>query len=120
VDKSDFATSYIKPSAFMPRPAKQTERLETSVFYIGDLKNVREDAIWQLALDHVLPHCPPNKKLYGRADIDDSDIEKVGLSIERDDTPPRHANIIDWSAMKEDNKEKALMLANVAGAMILK
>jgi hypothetical protein len=36
------------------------------------------------------------RKLHGRADIKALNILENGLKIDPDDTPPRHANIIDW------------------------
>lgn len=124
VDKSDFkvasgSPSFVKPSAFMPRPNKATQRLETSVFATGDLQRVNEPAIWQLGLAYVMPYCPPQKKLYGRADVGAEDIASAGLNIEEDNRPPRHANIIGWSSEKDAQKESALLLANAAGAPIL-
>jgi len=49
--------------------------------------------------------------LHGRADIQARFILKMGLQIDPDDTPPRHANIFGWPELKEERKSMAQELA---------
>ena len=96
-----FGGGTVKHRAFMPPPD-----LQLSVYDTTGLENVD---IWTLA-DHNIPGRP----MYGRGDISAATVEAEGLRVHRDDTPPRHANITDWPAEKDAQKEIALALAAAA------
>ena len=60
-----------------------------------------------------------NKKLYGWGVVSCKQIKGVGLEIDRDDNPPRHANILGWPEAPEDRKSKQQELASLANAVRL-
>jgi hypothetical protein len=96
----------VKYSAFMP-PAD----LKLSVFRTKELP---EKAIWDIGNNEVGENAQVPKTLYGRAEITPLVVKKVELSIDPDDEPPRHANIIGWPQEKSEQKLKALELAESA------
>jgi hypothetical protein len=93
----------VKPQAFMP-PLD----LRLSVFRIN---NLSEPEIWQIGLKKIIDKMKIPRNLHGRADIKALNILENGLKINPDDTPPRHANIIGWPELKEEQKSIAQELA---------
>lgn len=75
---------------FLPRPNKQTNRLEKSTLC---LQEVDEELAWNL-----LQHASPVREVLGRADLDVADILLTGLELDIDWTPERHVNLIAWPA----------------------
>jgi hypothetical protein len=73
-----------------------------SVFKISGL---HEDEIWKIGGSLRI------QTLLGRADISDFFIKRIGLEIESDDIPPRHANIVGWPEESSAVKLKAVELA---------
>lgn len=96
----------VKHNAFMPIVNSITNVPETSVFNIDELKN---DNIWQLAIANVIQES--GRTLYGRADLEGKNAQEIGLSVELDDNPPRHANIRGWPEKKSEQKLLAIKLA---------
>lgn len=94
----------VRTVAFMP-PAD----LRLSVFRVEGLDN---NKIWQIGEKKVVSQS--GKTLYGRAEIRAQLVEKTGLSIDPDNNPPRHANIIGWPLEKNEQKLIALELAKEA------
>lgn len=90
----------IRPAAFMP-PAS----MRLSVFRTFDLP---ENEIWNLG--DALRTEPP----LGRADIMVQAVTETALTVEADDIPPRHANIVGWPDESSAIKLKALLLAEKA------
>ena len=93
----------VKPQAFMPPP-----NLKLSVFRIG---NLSEPEIWKIGIKKVINKMNKPTNLHGRADIQALNILGNNLQIEPDNTPPRHANIIGWPELKEEQKSMAQELA---------
>jgi hypothetical protein len=81
----------VKHSAFIPPKDKRL-----SIFRISSLS---ESEIWSIG------GTLRAQSLLGRADIKALSIWETGLSIDPDDTPPRHANIVGWP-----NEDSAIML----------
>ena len=77
------------------------------MFHIDSLD---EREIWEIGEHYVTR--PYGKTLYGRGDILEAEIEKTGLTVEYDNTPPRHANIAGWP----DEKSKQMSLAQELAA----
>lgn len=96
----------VKPTAFMPPPD-----LRLSVFRINELD---ENSIWAIAIDNIMRNKNSETSLYGRAEILSSNVLSCNLSIDPDNTPPRHANIVGWPKEKDQQKMKALELAKKA------
>ncbi len=95
------ATGAINSSGFMP-PAD----LRLSVFQIKGLTSVE---VWELGLRYVAQ--PPDRNVHGRADLANGSVRDVGLTLELDDSPPRHAAIKGWPTEKSEQKLRALELA---------
>ena len=93
----------VKPQAFMPPP---NHRL--SVFRID---NLTETEIWKIGFNKVISKMNPPRNLHGRANIMALNILENDLQIEPDNTPPRHADIVGWPELKEEQKSIAQELA---------
>ena len=105
--RSDYAPAkqIVKPGAFLPRNG------QTSVFDIGGLAEPHVRDIGKSVGSHrgIAPR--------GLGEIAHVDVEQVGLRFERDDTPPRHGNLIGWPSggkRKDLNKDVARRLAQKA------
>jgi len=98
--KNHFAGNRIRRNAFLPPPD-----LKLSVFFTGGLSDVE---IWRLGEIHV------SKKLYGRAELTTADVKEVGLEIDPDNTPERHATVSGWPTQKSAQILYALKLAEKA------
>ena len=59
------------------------------------------------------------KQLFGWAAICAKNVRELGLRIERDDNPPRHANVLDWPDDSRLRKEIRLKLARHAYPVLL-
>lgn len=102
--RSDFAPAkkVVKPGAFLPRNG------QTSVF---DIVGLAESGIREIG-ESVGSHRGINPR--GRGEITHVNVEDAGLRFERDDTPPRHGNLIGWPSegkRKDLNKDVARRLA---------
>lgn len=90
----------VKYSAFMPPEDKRL-----SVFRISELT---ENDVWSIGVN-LRP-----QPLLGRADIKALYVSEIGLLIDADDIPQRHANIIGWPEEASAIKLKAVELAEKA------
>ena len=93
--RSDYAAvkKVVKPGVFLPRNG------QTSVFDIVGLVEFRIREIGEsVGLRRGI-------RPRGRGEVAYADIQEVGLRFERDDTPPRHGNLIGWPS---DGKRKDL------------
>jgi hypothetical protein len=93
----------VKPRAFQPIVDKG--RLVVSVFRIHGLDNI---GIWRIGHDIG---AVSNRTICARADIPVASIREIGLDIDPDNIPYRHANIINWpqeeGAIKQMQQELA-------------
>ena len=96
------ANGTVRHNAFLPPPQENC----LSVFQVTGLS---ENEKWELGEKHGR-----KKPLLGRAEIDDSCVNEIGLKSERDDNHPRHVNIIGWPANKEARRIKAIEIAQKA------
>ena len=96
----------VKPGAFLPPPNKKL-----SVFHT---EHINEIQIWQLADKHI----SLEKRVKFRADITSKNVEETNLSIDLDNKPKFHANIIGWPDRKDMQKAYAIKLASVAELQI--
>lgn len=78
------------------------------MFRVGGLRDADIRCIGE---DHVIIN---DKGPYGHALISSYDIVDAGLSLEPDDTPPRHADIVGWPEDKPRQKLCALVLREKA------
>jgi hypothetical protein len=76
-----------------------------SVFRTSDLS---ETQVWKIG-ESIRP-IPPA----ARADIRVCNVYDTGLTIDADDNPPRHANIVGWPEQDSAVKLKAIELAEKA------
>lgn len=82
------------------------------MFRIDGLEDAR---IWELGDEHVAR--PSQRTIYGRGDILQGEVERVGLRLDHNNIPPRHANIEGWPA---DKDEKMMLAKELAAAASLK
>jgi hypothetical protein len=99
----------VKPSAFMP----ESRSLETSVFRTLGLKTAQ---IWALAERYVVAENGPG--LHGCGQVLASAVYHLGLTVQADNTPPRHAAIVGWPAEKDKQQILALELAEKANLLL--
>lgn len=82
--------------------------LTTSVFRIAGLT---DGEIWKIGAGVAELR---QKTLHARADVAVARVHETGLSLNPDDTPPRHANIVGWPADKAEQLSIAQQLAAAA------
>jgi len=93
----------VKPKAFMPPP-----NFRLSVFRIAGLST---EAVWDMGQREVINNMLQPRTLHGMADIKVLSVQKNNLIVDPDNTPFRHANIIEWPEEKEKRKIIAQELA---------
>jgi len=97
--------SRVKPRAFHPAPKDH----KTSVFRIRGLS---ERQIWQIGDVYVASVVA--RKILARADVSVTQVQSVGLQVEADEPPRRHANITGWASEKDRWMSEAQELAALA------
>ncbi len=97
----------VKFRAFLPN-----HRRELSIFVIN---NWTEEKIWQVGQEFVA--APQGKSHEARGDVSASKVWENDLSIELDNTPPGHANVLGWPD-KSEQKAIAIKLAQAAKLVI--
>jgi hypothetical protein len=105
--RNDIKGGRVKTGAFMP-----PRNLRLSVSRIDELS---EENIWDIGrnVGNV-----SGRQLHGRADIRALKVMKIGLQINPDNTPERHANIIGWPEQESEQLSIAQELANFATPFI--
>lgn len=93
----------VKPKAFEP-----PSDLRLSVFRIDGL-TIEE--VWETGLANVIARMSEPRNLYGIADIKASASRDVGLDIDPDNTPQRHACVVGWP---EDKSKQMLIQHELA------
>jgi hypothetical protein len=68
--------------------------------------------VWNLGETHVAPG--RGTPVIARADLPDEVVLEVELTIEADEPPPRHHNLVGWSSDRAANQMRALSLANAS------
>ena len=104
---SQFNTVMVKPSAFLPGPTDH----KTSVFRHG---NEPRDVLWQIAAVAI----GAQRTVHGAALLAATVVRSIGLDVEAEEPPDRHANIARWPEHANDpeltrawRKEHAAVLA---------
>lgn len=98
----------VKFQAFMP-PAD----LRLSVFRIVELS---EAEVWRLGEQHVARAA--GKTLHARADLAASAFTGQKLSIDADNAPVRHANVLGWATERSEQQLVAMELARLASLRV--
>ena len=101
----------VKASAFLP-----PRDLKLSVFKIF---NLSEDNIWEIG-KKVIEALKEKRTLYGIAEIKAIEVLNNSLTINIDNKPLYHANIVGWPKDKSERKLIAIKLANNATLKLLK
>lgn len=96
----------VKPSAFLPMYNQNSLRYETSVFFIDDLC---EEQVWSLGYLHI-----GDTIVKARADVEKNKMKPYKISVDFDNVPKRHANIVNWPEGKDEQKLIALQIAQIA------
>lgn len=99
----------VKPAAFMPEP----KSLETSVFRTFGLEATE---IWAVAERHVMAE--NGSTLRGCGQVLVEAVYQLGLRVQPDNEPPRHAAIVGWPAEKDRQQILALELAETATLLL--
>lgn len=60
----------------------------------------------------------PNRRLHGTGTLRAKAVIEMGLAIDANNRPPRHANIIGWDNKKERQKLQAAKLASRAQLLL--
>lgn len=79
------------------------------------LKGLSEQEIWKIG--HEIAD-PLGKTLYGRGDVEAQAVASAELTIDPDNVPERHANIVGWPDEKQKQKLRAMELAKVAALQL--
>jgi hypothetical protein len=95
-------------SGFMPY------RNQLSLFRTAGLT---DSEVWQIAEQHVEPN--RNKSVRGRGDLDHHDLTPIlerfsELTLDFDDDPPGHVNLLGWTDDRARNMQIAQRLRSVA------
>ena len=102
---------YVKPVAFIPPPASPGA---VSVFFISGLD---EKEVWEIGAEHVAP--TRNKSIKGCAVFLVADVFHAGLSLDPNNTPPRHVDIVGWPSEGSLVLLSAKLLADAASVKLL-
>jgi len=110
---SQFNTTMVKPSAFLPNPNDH----ETSVFRHGREPSLQ---LWDIGREAA----GATRKLYGAAIFKAKSVRAAHVEVHADEPPLRHAVIHGWPWMENDpelqkakQKEIAALIASEAGCM---
>lgn len=110
--KRQFAKSKnkVKYSAFMPN-----RNGETSVYRTTGISSTEIWLIGEKFVRFPIAKSHGSCTLYGRGEVEVKEILDANLALVPNPTPhPRHADISDWPASKENRMMLATMLANKA------
>ena len=105
LESGRLTASAVKPKLFEPN-----RELKLSVFHVDGLVDA---GIRHIGNDVVTRHSTA-KRLYGWGEFDEAAVCEAGLRIDRDDNPPRHANIVDWPEEPSERKQRQQLLASRA------
>jgi hypothetical protein len=113
----------IHPAAFQPHE----QRNDLSVSQISDLKlNADERSIWFIGkwIEKKRQDNGSPSNLYGRGDLSVSQIHGLNLGIHPDESPPRHANLINFPPFSTEKESVSFyiqqMLSNIAEGFLSK
>jgi hypothetical protein len=107
--KGDYSVDNNKVKANAFNPPRTSSRL--SIFLTESLT---EKEIWTIAENCV--DDPPNKVTKARGDLKESVVTSAGLTIDFDDNPPRHANILGWP---QEKSERMLLAKKISDPSVL-
>lgn len=94
----------MKPNAFLP-----PKDLRLSVFLTQSLSS---EQIWILGKRYL------GANVYGRAELTLATVSEIGLKVDIDNRPQRHANIIGWPTQKSERKLYAIKLAEKSSLVL--
>ena len=106
LERNKYSVEYMKakPGLYIPNREGKLSVLRST--------DQTEEKIWEWGNDHAA--IPMGKTLYGRADCTGMLFTTLGLKVEPDDSPPRHANVVGWPEEKSKRKNLADKLAREA------
>lgn len=103
-EKGKITKSIVKPKLFEP-----TIKGNLSVFNVSDLSNAEK---CKCGYNNVAKQ--KGRKLYGWAELEWTEFEKIGLEVFQDNDPQGHANVTGWSTERKARKDQAQLLAKAA------
>lgn len=98
---------FAKTKGSIKRAGVMPKNWQTSVFRIGGL---RDDAVLAVGKREV----GESRTVHGWGVFEARSVLSVGLHLQPDDVPPRHANIVGWPQEKDAVIEKAQDLCALA------
>jgi hypothetical protein len=111
--QSQFNSTMVKPSAFLPEP----NTWETSVFRCS---GEQPEDLW--AVGHK--YAAQGRNLHGAAIFEAGSVRAFRLHVIADEPPPKHAAIRNWPQVRDDperqkaqHKELAILLASKASLL---
>lgn len=120
VPEEPIARCLVQSNHYKPAAARVTERAflpgpdgTTSVFRVLGLTPAE---IWTLADRYVGQ--PSGRPVIGTGTLAARVVGEVGLVLEADDEPPRHAAISGWPEEKDARKSQAQLLAAAAALVV--
>ena len=102
-DRKAFSRDQVKHSAFMPLKNKSTGRFETSVFRVFGLASGEIVELSRSARQDKQPKAAAHNKY--------QHIPEIGLQLDPNNEPERHADIIGWPHEKFEQIDLAQKLA---------
>ena len=105
VESGHLTAAAVKPKLFQPN-----KELKLSIFHVDGLDDPDIRAIG----DNVVRLHRTARRLHGWAEFDEAAVAEANLRTDRDDDPPRHANIVDWPASAGERKQRQIFLAKRA------
>ena len=76
------------------------------------IPGLSEKEIWQFGDVYVA--AVVGRKILARAELSVGQVDRIGLRVEPDEPPPRHANITGWASEKDRWMSQAQELAALA------
>lgn len=110
LESGRLTASIVKPKLFEPN-----RELKLSVFHVDGLDDLGIADIG----NNVAGRRRPPKRLRGWGEFDEVAVCKAELRIDRDDNPPRHADIVDWPRDPSKRKQCQQILASRAWPHVL-
>jgi hypothetical protein len=104
LSRSHFSPTKKRVKARALEPSPRDNR--TSVFRIRDLKQTQ---VWEIGWRDVAK--VRKRTLHARADLSVSTVLEIGLHVEPEEPPPRHANIQGWPESKSEKMSLSQRLA---------
>jgi len=115
---------YLFQSNHFSRENRRVKSLAFVPYPHGDKSSFRIDAltesqIWDIG-EWIQSQQKTPKTLYGRGDIVAASVKSTGLSLQAQEPPPRHANLIGWTQDDKSSQMEIAHLLSASASLVLK